>query len=106
MKRLMALLILLSLLLTGCGTVVVRGALNGDNSVVASGVVSIVRLAFAADGNGSSITVTVVTLVQSGAAQDLTFCGSQVSQFPMNAFVTARFTTGSACSNLLTVTVR
>jgi hypothetical protein len=104
MKHLFALLVLSSLLLAGCGTVVVRGALNGDNVVVASGVVSIVRLTFASDGKGTSITVTVVTLLQSGTAQTLTFCGSQVSQFPMDAFVTTRFTSGTTCSTLLTVT--
>jgi len=104
MKRLLSLLILFSLLLTGCGTVVVRGALNSDNTVVASGVVSIVHLTFASDGNGTSITVTAVTLLQSGTAQTLTFCGSQVSHFPMDTFVTARFTAGSTCSTLVTVT--
>lgn len=104
MKRLLSLLILFSLLLTGCGTVVVRGALNSDNTVVTSGVVSIVHLTFASDGNGASITVTAVTLLQSGTAQTLTFCGSQVSHFPMGTFVTARFTAGTTCATLITVT--
>jgi len=105
MKPLLALLVLSSLLLAGCGAIVVRGALNPGGTVTASGVVSVVRLTFAADDKGSSITVTVVTLVQSGAAQDLTFCGSQVSQFPMDTFVTAKFTAGSSCSTLLNVSL-
>jgi uncharacterized protein YceK len=67
MNHFLSLLLLFSLLLTGCGTVVVRGALNSDNTVVASGAVSIVRLTFASDGNGNSVTVTVVTLLQSGS---------------------------------------
>jgi hypothetical protein len=67
-------------------------------------VVSIVHLTFASDGNSSTITVTVVTLLQSGTAQDLTFCGSQVSQFPMNTLVTAKFTQGTTCSTLISVT--
>jgi hypothetical protein len=104
MERLLSLLVLFSLLLTGCGTVVVRGALNGD-PVVAAGVVSIVHLTFSSDGKGNTITVTVVTLLQSGAAQTLTFCGSQVTQFPMDTFVTTKFTTGSTCATLITVTV-
>ena len=103
MKRLVLLLVLSSLLLSGCGAIVVRGAL--DNTLVASGTVSIVHLTFASDGNGTSITVTVVTLLQTGGAQTLTFCGSQVNQFPMDAFVTTKFTNGTTCSNLLTVTV-
>ena len=103
MKRLLCLLVLFSVLPTGCGTVVVRGALN-DNVVVASGVVSIVRLTFASDGNGESVTVTVVTLLQSGSAQTLTFCGSQVNQFPMDTFVTTRFTPGTPCASIVAVT--
>ncbi len=105
MKRLLSLVVLFSLLLAGCGTVVVRGALNGDNTVIAAGVVSIVRLTFASDGNGSSITVTVVTLLQSGAAQTFTFCGSQADQFPMDTFVTTRFTAGPTCATLVSSTV-
>lgn len=105
MKRLLALLILLSLILAGCGgTVFLGGAINNGPIVVASGVVSIVRLTFASSGNGTSVTVTVVTLLQTSAAQTLTFCGSQVSQFPMNTFVSTQFTAGTTCSTLVTVT--
>jgi hypothetical protein len=105
MKRLLALLVLLSLVLAGCsGTVFVGGAINNGPIVVASGVVSIVRLTFASNGNGTSVTVTVVTLLQTSAAQTLTFCGSQVGQFPMNTFVTTQFTAGTTCSTLVTVT--
>jgi hypothetical protein len=104
MKRLLSLVVLSSLLLSGCGAVFVGGALNG-NTVTASGTVSIVHLTFASDGNGGSVTITVVTLLQTDGAQTLTFCGSQVSQFPMQAFVTTSFTSGSTCSNLLTVTI-
>ena len=101
MKRLLCLLVFGSLLLTGCGTIIVRGALNDTTSV--SGTVSIVNLSVASDGNGASITVTVVTLLQTGTAQTLTFCGSQVSQFPMDTFVTARFTPGTTCSTIVSV---
>ncbi len=104
MKPLFAFLVLASLMLAGCGAIIVGGTLNGGNAAVASGVVSVVRLTFASDGNGASITVTVVTLTQSGSAQEFTFCGSQVSQFPMDTFVTTRFTAGTACSTLLSVT--
>jgi hypothetical protein len=105
MKRLLSLLVLASLLLSGCGAVFVGGTLNGGDVVVVSGTVSIVHLTFSSDGNGNSITITVVTLLQTGGAQTLNFCGSQVSQFPMDAFVTTKFTNGTPCSNLLTVTV-
>ncbi len=104
MKRLVLLLFLCSVVLTGCGTVVVRGALNVNTQAV-SGVVSIVHLTFADDDNGAQITVTVVTLLQSEGAQDLTFCGSQVNQFPLGTSVTARFTPGPTCASLVSVTV-
>ncbi len=103
MKRnLLSLLVFSSLLLSGCGAFVVRGAIN-PQPVVASGVVSVVHLTFVSDGNGSSVTVTAVTLLQPGSAQDLTFCGSQVTQFPMDTLVTAKFTPGPACSSLISV---
>jgi hypothetical protein len=81
---------------------VVRGAIN-VNPTVASGFVSIVRFTFASDGNGSFTSVTVVTLLNSGSAQDLTFCGSQAAQFPINAFVTVKFSQGTSCSTLISV---
>ena len=102
MYRLLVPLLVCSLLLSGCGAVIVNGTIN-SGAVTASGVVSIVRLTLASNGTGSSITVTVVTLVQSGTAQDLTFCGSQVNLFPMNTAVTTKFTQGSPCSTLISV---
>jgi hypothetical protein len=105
MKRLWSLLILLSIMPAGCGTVTFSGSTNLGNQVTTSGVVSIVRLTFASDGHGNTISVTLVTLTAAGAAQDLTFCGSQAGQFPMNSFVTAQFTPGAACSTLVSVRV-
>src|SRR5690348_13939989 len=97
MYRLIVPLLVGSLMLTGCGAVIVNGTINGD-TVTSSGVVSIVRLTFASNGNGGSVEVTVVTLVQSGTSQDLTFCGSQVNLFPKNSAVTTKFTRGTPCS--------
>ena len=105
MKRLLALLVLASLALAGCGgTVVVRGALNPGGTVTTSGTVSIVRLTFTSDSQGDAVQVTVVTLVQPGTAQTLNFCGSQVSQFPMDTSVTAKFIPGNSCATLVSVT--
>ena len=105
MKRLLSLAILFALLLAGCGTVKFAGFVNTGNVVAASGTVSIVRLTFASDENGNSITVTGVTLIASGTAQNLTFCGTQTSRFPMNSFVTTRFTPGASCSTLISVVI-
>lgn len=91
------------LLTSSCGTVVVQGAINFPTT--ASGFVSIVHFTFVADGNGSQTSVTVVTLLSSGNAQELTFCGSHVSDFPMNTIVTAKFKQGAPCSTLISVAV-
>ncbi len=90
--------------LSGCGSIRISG-FSDPGAGIASGTVSIVNLTWASDGSGNSITVTVVTLLQGGGSQDLTFCGSQVSQFPMNAFVTAKYKPGTTCSTLISVTV-
>ncbi len=106
MKSLVAGLVLWCILLSGCG---VSGGFYFDSGAAgtrtATGTVSIVQLTFASDGKGTSITVTIVTLLQRNDAQDLTFCGSQVSQFPMNALVTVNYTPGVSCSTVNSVTI-
>ena len=99
-------LLFVLLLLPGCGAVSVGGWSNpGGNSMSsATGTVSIVQLTWASDHSGM-ISVTVVTLLRNGGAQDLTFCGSQTSQFPLNAYVTANYTPGTACSTLISVKI-
>ncbi len=84
MKSLVSVLVLFCILLSGCGTVS-GGAYfdsGGANTSTISGTVSIVHLTYAYDGKGNLITVTVITLLQRKGAQDLTFCGSQVTSFP------------------------
>ncbi len=108
MTCLASLLVVFCILLSGCGgwTVSASSDPGAAGTSFASGTVSIVQLTFGSDGNGNSITVTAVTLLQNRSAQDLTFCGSQVGQFPVNAFVTANYTAGTTCSTLISVTVR
>ena len=101
--RFVGMILFSTVLLTSCGTVVVQGAINFPTT--ASGFVSIVHFTFVADGNGSQTSVTVVTLLSSGSAQELTFCGSHVSDFPMNTVVTAKYTQRTPCSTLISVTV-
>lgn len=107
MKCLGSVLVLFCTLLCGCGTVSVSAFFNpgAAGTSTASGTVSIVQLTFANDGKGNSITVTVVTLLQRHDAQDLTFCGSQVGQFPINSFITVNYTPGITCSTLNSASV-
>ena len=107
MKCRISVLLLICLLLSGCGGFSGSAFFDagGAGTLFASGTVSIVHLTFVSDGHGNSTTVTVVTLLQTSSAQELTFCGSHVSDFPMNAFVTANYTEGPTCSNLISVKV-
>ena len=99
MVRLLSLLVLLSCgLFTGCGYVAVSGAINPNTQMVA-GLVSIVQFQFV---NGST-SVTIVTLVGSGTAQTLQFCGDQRPQFPMDRSVNASFHPGAPCNTLVAV---
>ncbi|HXZ80446.1 MAG TPA: hypothetical protein VEG30_10990 [Terriglobales bacterium] len=91
---------ILLLTLTGCGFVGVSGFFNPG---AASGVVSIVHFTAVGDG-GIFVNVTAVTLINSGSAQDFTFCGNQTNLFPMNTFVDVRFNPGQTCSTVTSVT--
>lgn len=105
MTCLASLLVVFCILLSGCGgwSVSAFSDPGAAGTSFASGTVSIVQLTYASDGNGNSITVTAVTLLQNRSAQDLTFCGSQVSQFPINTSVSVNYTPGATCSTLISV---
>jgi hypothetical protein len=69
------------------------------NMQTANGTVSTVQFTFM---NGSS-SVTIVTLANQSAANTLSFCGDQRSQFPVDTIVKATFTPGMNCDNLISV---
>ena len=105
MQYLRALAALLALFLAGCGsTFHISGAVNPD-IVTTTGTVSFVHVSVSSDGNGTMVNVTVVTLLQASMTQTLTFCGSQMNQFPMNSPVKASFTPGTICATLVAVEV-
>jgi len=95
----------LSLLISGCGNVFFRSNFN-NNTQTASGVVSVVQLTVIIDGNNVSTQVTVVTLVNNFVSSTESFCGDQMSQFPLNEFAQATFTPGQPCSNLVNVVIK
>lgn len=105
MKRLLV-LVLLSLVVlgaTGCnGVFSVQGAIR--NGSVVTGTVSIVELSTVIDG-GTFVTVTFVTLINSGVPTRSTFCGDQTAFFPTDRFVTATFTPGTPCFSVLQVVI-
>ena len=103
MKRLLSLLVAVSFLLSlsACGNIFIRGALNTST---VSGFVSIVQIASGSNG-GTTVLITFVTFLQSGTSSTIGFCGDQRSQFPFNQMVTAQFTAGTPCSNIVSVVI-
>ena len=101
MRRLLSVLLLSSVSL-GCGSVFVGANLLGSS---VSGTVSLVQVSFVAGGDGTMVSVTYVTFLQSGTSTTMTFCGDQSTQFPVNQFVRANFNPGQTCASIITVIV-
>jgi hypothetical protein len=95
------------LVLAGCGGVTFRATTLQSGSTIqsTSGFVSIVQFTAMGDGNGTTVDVTFVTLAQSGAANQLAFCGNVANQFPMNSFVKVNFTPTPTCVSSFVVVV-
>ena len=91
-------LALLLICLTGCSGFVFQGVPATTSSLATfSGLVSIVQLS-SVNNNGTFISVTVVTFLQSGTSSTFTFCGNFVSQFPVNTMVRVNFNPGNPCA--------
>jgi hypothetical protein len=94
----------LCLLSAGCsGFYFVGFVSNPGGTRTVIGTVSIVNLGFVQDVTGAKITFTAVTFVNSGTAITINFCGDQRGKFPLNSTVSATFTHGIFCSNLVSV---
>ena len=105
MKCLLSFLLLcLVLTLPGCGNIFIRGALPAGSSTV-SGSVSVVQLSAVIGENGTTVQVTFVTFLQSGASSTVGFCGDQRSQFPMQQTVRADFNPGQPCASIITIVI-
>jgi hypothetical protein len=103
-KRLLSLTLGFALLaaLCGCGSkFFVRGAINTGT---VSGTVSAVELSIVSD-NGASVTVTLVTFLESGMPNSMNFCGDQRSLFPLDQFVRASFTPTPECASIVQITI-
>jgi hypothetical protein len=98
-----AVVVLLALSLSGCGGVVaVGGAATPGQLAVVSGNVTSVQLSSVAS-NGKFVQVTFVSLQTSGMTHQLTFCGNNANQFPMNTSVTVNFNPGQDCNQISVV---
>jgi hypothetical protein len=105
MKRLLAVLLALSMNLagSGCGNVFVGGAIHPGFSTI-NGTVSFVGLDTIV-ANGTVIEVTVVSFLQNSVSSSLSFCGDQSNQFPLHQTVTTNFTPGKPCATLVEVVI-
>ena len=105
-KLTVAYVVLLSLVLSGCGSIFVGFVSNPQipNSST-SGTVTTVVLISVNDINGIPVTVTAVTLINGGLSNTPNFCGDQRPRFPINATVRADFTTGPNCLSLVNVVI-
>lgn len=99
----LACLIVLTLLIPGCGNVFVSGSWNNGARTL-TGFVNTVQFTVVFDGNVST-QVTVVTFANSLLTTTETFCGDQRNRFPLNDFVQATFIPGQPCSNLFSVEI-
>ena len=101
------LLILLLVPLLGCGAVSFRAnTLLPSNTVVVTGLVSIVQFTTVVDNTGIVVDVTVVALQQFGVASNFTFCGNQVNVFPLNTVAQVAFVPGQQCGTVVQVSLR
>jgi hypothetical protein len=103
-KRLLSLTLGFALLaaLCGCGSkFFIRGAINTGT---VSGTVSAVQLNIVSN-NGASVTVTLVTFLESGMPSTMNFCGDQRSLFPLDQFVRASFTPTPECASIVQITI-
>ena len=53
--------------------------------------------------DGAALNPTQRALINGGIGNDFTFCGDQRNQFPMNQLVSATFTPGTPCANIIQV---
>ena len=88
----------------GCGNVFVQGTLTGGTSSV-SGSVSVVQLSAVVGENGTTVQITLVTLLQGGTASTIGFCGDQRNQFPMQQTIRAEFNPGRTCASIVTIVI-
>lgn len=101
-----ALALALVMLLSGCGggTFIFTSGPEGSTFIVVSGTCSSVQTVHIV-ANGGFILVTTVTVLSNGISNTLNFCGDVAGQFPLNSFLTIRFTNGPSCATPASVAV-
>ena len=101
MTRLLSFLLVLSSLfplLTSCGDVFFRGAIEPSSTI--EGSVSMVQIE-----TEGSVQVTFVTLLQNGTFSTIGFCGDESALFPLDEMVRVNFNPGKPCATVIVVII-
>jgi hypothetical protein len=100
LRLMLALLLPLCLLASGCEGVFVGFVSNPVGKLSVSGTVSVVQLGLVKDVTGEQITITAVAFLNPRTAITISFCGDQSSSFLLNQFVHAEFSQSVLCAAL------
>ena len=110
MTRLLSLILAGSFLLssTGCGNVIVRGAIQTGTTI--QGSVSTVQIGSVLNGTGGTVQVTFVTFLENGTFSTIGFCADPssadlASLFPLGQTVLVNFNPGQPCATVIIVTI-
>ncbi len=104
LRRVVEMLLALSLTqLLACGSYSAGSMGVSTGTTVVSGTVSSVNLTSVTNGMGGFLSATAVTLNVPMGVNSLVLCGDQRSSFTMNTSVKVSFTSGTYCSNLMSV---
>lgn len=102
--RLLPLIVLL-LVLAGCGQINASFVSNPGFPTSVTGAIISVHVQSTSGPNGALNTVTVVAIQSVNTTNTLNFCGDQQSLFPLNQQVRIDFNSGVSCATLIAVVV-
>jgi uncharacterized protein YceK len=100
--RLLSLIVLL-LVLAGCGQVSVSFVSNPGFPASVTGTIIAVHVQSTSGPNGVLNTFTVVAIQSVNTTNTFNFCGNQQSLLPLNQQVRIDFNSGVSCATLITV---
>jgi uncharacterized protein YceK len=102
--RLLPLIVLL-LVLAGCGQISASFVSNPGFPTSVTGTIIAVHVQSTSGPNGVLNTVTVVAIQSVSTTNNFNFCGNQQSLFPLNQQVRVDFNSGVSCATLIAVVV-
>ena len=98
-------LIVLLVVLAGCGQINASFVSNPGFPTSVTGIIIAVQVQTSTGPNGAVNTFTAVTVQSVNTTNNLNFCGDQHSFFPLNQQVRIDFNTGVSCATVISVVV-